>query len=145
MGQKLSKIKENFIFLVQNCPKHPQKNPKKRKSPPGKRFFRGQGIRGLVHQPECPQRNNLEWHIDYICTVQRYSNFQIMQENSWIFQHKSHSQHGMTSISPCESASRSFVSQVIIVRRRQGNALAIFVKPLISRVRVESSQRLQHT
>ena len=35
MGQKLSKIKENFIFLVQNCPK----NPKKRKSPPGKRFF----------------------------------------------------------------------------------------------------------
>ena len=31
MGQKLSKIKENFIFLVQNCPKHPPKKSQKEK------------------------------------------------------------------------------------------------------------------
>ena len=44
MGQKLSKIKENFIFFSPKLPKTPPKNPKKRKSPPGKRFFLG--VRG---------------------------------------------------------------------------------------------------
>ena len=43
MGQKLSKIKENFIFLVQNCPKHPQKKSQKEKIASGEAIFQGLG------------------------------------------------------------------------------------------------------
>ena len=39
MGQKLSKIKENFIFLVQNCPKKSQKE----KIASGEAIFQGLG------------------------------------------------------------------------------------------------------
>ena len=39
MGQKLSKIKENFIFLVQNCP--PQKKSQKEKIASGEAIFQG--------------------------------------------------------------------------------------------------------
>lgn len=43
MGQKLSKIKENFIFLVQNCSKHPKKIPKRENR------LRGSDFSSFVH------------------------------------------------------------------------------------------------
>ena len=42
MGQKLSKIKENFIFLVQNCPP-PKKKSQKEKIASGEAIFQGLG------------------------------------------------------------------------------------------------------